>query len=94
MTETIHVNRKDLTSGEIVRELDQGNRVIVEVDVLGASMRMALRRREGSYYCDTPVKLLTYDTEAEMRQCLERYRLAKPEPTEATDSDEAAPIEE
>lgn len=94
MPETIYVNRKDLTSGEIIHELEQGNRVIVEVDVLGASMKMALRRRDGSYYCDTPIKLLTYETEAEMRRCLERYRLARPDPTGATDGDRANPIEE
>ncbi|THE65194.1 hypothetical protein D8Y22_08230 [Salinadaptatus halalkaliphilus] len=76
MTETLRINRKDLTSREIVRELDAGNRVIVEVEVLGRSLNMALRRQAETYYCDTPMKLLTFETEEEMRACLERYRLA------------------
>ncbi|MHC3439275.1 hypothetical protein ACYJ1Y_14575 [Natrialbaceae archaeon A-gly3] len=84
MTETLHISRKDLTSGEIIRELEAGKRVIIEVEVLGATMKMSLRRRKGTYYCDTPVKLLTYDTEDEMRRCLERYRLARPEPADVT----------
>ena len=92
MTETLHVSRKDLTSGEIIRELEAGNRVIVEVEVLGASMKMSLRRRQGTYYCDTPVKLLTYDTEAEMRRCLERYRLARPEQDEVTAEEPTEPV--
>lgn len=87
MTETIHVDRKDLTSEEIVRELDEGNRVIVEVEILGKTLRMALRQQEGTYYCDTPMKLLTYETEAEMRACLERYRLARAEPAEHREED-------
>jgi hypothetical protein len=77
MTETIHVARKELTSSEIVRELETGNRVIVEVDVLGKAMKMSLRKQEGKFYCDTPMKLLTYENGEEMRACLERYRLAK-----------------
>ena len=92
MTETLYVSRKDLTSGEIIRELEAGNRVIVEVEVLGASMKMSLRRRKGTYYCDTPVKLLTYDTEAEMRRCLERYRLARPEPADITAEEPAESV--
>lgn len=77
MTDIIRVGRKDLTSTEILDAVDVGNRVVIEIEFLGATMRMAIRKRDGTYYCDTPVKLLTYDTEAEMRTCLERYNLAK-----------------
>lgn len=88
MTETIRANRKELTSTEIVRELDRGNRVLIEVDILGKSITMVLRQRAGTYYCDTPVKLLTYERRDGMQACLERYRLAKaPE----TDEREAEP---
>lgn len=89
MTETIYVSRKDLTSGEIIRELADGNRVIIEVEILGKTLKMALRRQNGTYYCDTPMKLLTFESEEEMRTCLERYRLARPE--SATGADEDVP---
>lgn len=87
MAETLYVDRKDLTSGEILRELEEGNRVIIQVEVLGTTLNMAVRRQEGTYYCDTPMKLLTYETEEEMRTCLERYRLARPEPDGETGDD-------
>ncbi|WP_233710675.1 hypothetical protein [Natronococcus pandeyae] len=55
---------------------------------------MALRRQEGTYYCDTPMKLLTSETDGEMRTCLERYRLARPEPASETDEETPAQIRE
>ena len=81
MGETITVGRKELTAAEIIDELDAGNRVIVEVGMLGLTMRMALRRQEETYYCDNSVKLLTFDDEEGMRRCLEQFRLARPEST-------------
>ncbi len=47
MPETIRVGRKELTSTEVLRELKDGNRVIVEMSVLGKTMNMALRRHAG-----------------------------------------------
>ena len=94
MTEVIRVTRKQLTVSEVLRELKRGNRVIVEVELLGVTMNMALRRREGTYYCDTPVKLLTYETDAEMRTCLERYRLARSETDDERTDDEPTSIGE
>ena len=90
MTDVLRVSRKELTSTEVLAELKRGNRVIVEVDLLGVTMNMALRRRAGTYYCDTPVKLLTYETDEEMRTCLERYRLARSESDDEPTGDEAA----
>ncbi|SIS13480.1 hypothetical protein [Natronorubrum thiooxidans] len=79
MTDTHYIERKDLTATEIIDAVDAGSRIVIEIEFLGKPIRMAIRKRNETYYCDTPVKLLTYDTEAEMRTCLERYRLAKPE---------------
>ncbi len=92
MSKTVRVSRKELSSTDVLRELDGGNRVLIEVDILGKTMRMAIRRQDDTYYCDTPVKLLTYETRAEMRACLERYRLATPagETAPSDASDEAA----
>ena len=85
MTETIRIGRKERSAREIVRELNAGNRVLIELEFLGKTLQMALRRRNGTYYCDTPMKLLTFESEAEMRRCLERYRLATAEPAETDD---------
>ncbi|MDQ2051255.1 hypothetical protein RBH26_12275 [Natronolimnohabitans sp. A-GB9] len=85
MSQTIRINRNDLTAKEIVAELNAGNRVIIELEILGRTLQMALRRRDETYYCDTPMKLLTFETETEMRECLERYRLAKSEADAETD---------
>lgn len=77
MADIRRVSRATLTSTEILRELDTGTRVVIEVELLGRTMEMTVRKREETYYCDTPVKLLTYDSREEMRNCLERYRLAR-----------------
>lgn len=87
MVETLRVSRKDLTSDKILEELDDGNRVVIEIDLLGKTMRMAIRERSGTYYCDTPVKLLTYETRDEMRICLERYKLARSSADNDADED-------
>lgn len=66
----------ELTASEILSKLEDHQRVIIEVEMLGMSVDMAIRKTQDTYYCDTPVKLLTYETEGEMKRCLERYRLA------------------
>lgn len=72
-----------MTSAEVIDKVDAGTRIVIEMDILGQSIRMAIRKRGETYYCDTPVKLLTYRTPEEMRSCLERYKLTSsdPEPT-------------
>lgn len=87
MTETHYINRKEMTSTEILDELHHGNRVIIEITLLGKTMRMAIREQNGTYYCDTPVKLFTYQTDRELQVCLERYQLAQ-SGTEERASDE------
>lgn len=79
MAETLRISRKELTSVEVLDELEEGRRVVIEVEVLGRTMEMTIRRGEEEYYCDTPFKLLTYDDRSAMRTCLERYGLARPE---------------
>lgn len=86
MTETRYVNRGELTAAEILETIDAGDRIVIELDVLGKTIRMAIRKRGGTYYCDTPVKLLKYDDREAMRTCLERYRLAQPDEETATEA--------
>ena len=77
--QSLRVTAGELTSPEISSKLEAEHRVIIEVGVLGMSVDMVIRKTAGTYYCDTPVKLPRYDTEDEMKRCLERYRLADPE---------------
>lgn len=78
MAEPLHVAPRELTSGQILDALADGRRVLVAVSVLGTSMQLAIRKHEGTYYCDTPVTLFTYDSPDGLRRCLERYRIARP----------------
>lgn len=78
MADVIRTSRREMTSREVLEALHEGKRVIIEVTVLGKTIEMAIRETGGTYYCDTPMTLLTYETEEEMRTCLERYRLAEP----------------
>lgn len=84
------VNRQELTSAEIIEELDQGNRVLIEGDIFGDRLRLAIREQEGTYYCDTPVKLMTFETDEDLRQCLERFRLARSPSTQQTADERVA----
>ncbi|MDG5758860.1 hypothetical protein QA600_05850 [Natronococcus sp. A-GB1] len=91
MTEIKRVSRKELTAAEILAVLERGGRVVIELSILGQSMDVVIRRNAGTYYCDTPMKLLTHDTSDELRDCLERYHLARrerpegePEPASTT----------
>ena len=71
------ITRKELTAVEIVDIVESGGRVVIELSVLGKTTRVVIRRQGGTYYCDTPMKLLTFDNEHELRNCLERFKLAK-----------------
>ena len=77
--EPIRIDRKEFSSEEVLKRLDEGQRVIVTVDVFGVEGEVTLRKTSGEYVCDTGVKLLTYDDRDGMRQCIERLRLARSE---------------
>ena len=77
MENVIRVSRKELTTDEILEVLDDGGRVLIEISIIGQTMKVVIREQEGKYYCDTPVKLLVHDNQDDLRECLVRYRLAK-----------------
>lgn len=79
MAHTRQIARKELTAHEILDIVNGGGRVLIELSLLGKSARVVIRRHEGTYYCDTPIMLMRHETEEELRECLERYRLTKPE---------------
>ena len=73
------VSRKELTAGQVTDILETGGRVVIELSVLGKSTKVVIRRHSGTYYCDTPMKLMRYDTSEELQNCLERFQLVKQE---------------
>lgn len=79
MSTVKQISRKELTAIEVLDIIDDGGRVIIELSVLGKTTRVVIRHHSGTYYCDTPMKLLTFDDESELRDCLERYRLVRRE---------------
>ena len=85
MTKVKEVSRRELSSLEIIDIVEDGGRVVIEVSVLGKSIKVVIRRHDGTYYCDTPMKLLRYDNQKEFQDCLERFRLTKPVTEEETD---------
>lgn len=73
----VRVSRKELDSQEAVERLDRGDRVIVELEALGRTRDVVLRKSAGEYRCDTGVKLFTYEEREDMRRCIERPRLTE-----------------
>lgn len=71
------VSRKELRSDEVVERLEAGQRVIVEVELFGSTKDVVLRKADGSYQCDTGLKLFSYDDPEAMKRCIERLRLAE-----------------
>ena len=80
MSTITRVSRGELTADEILDILEAGGRVVIEVSVLGTQTTVVVRRHRGTYYCDTPIKLMTHDTREEFRECLVTFRLARPDP--------------
>lgn len=79
MTDAVRAGRKELRTSEVIRELENGNRILIESELLGKRLRLAIREEQGTYYCDTPVKLFTFDTQDDLGECLEKYRLTRPD---------------
>lgn len=84
MTETrssdsIRVRSGDLTAGEVLEKLEDGHRVVIEVDLGVTTTELCLRKDGDEYYCDTPVKLLTHEDREAMKRCLERLGIVDAE---------------
>lgn len=71
MAEPLRVQPGELPAEELIELLDAGRRVMIEVEVVGTTREIALRRRSGVYYCDTPTTLHTHETRAGIEECLE-----------------------
>lgn len=73
MTEPLHVVSGELSVDELIAALNDGQRVIVETEMLGSTHDVTLRFDSGTYYCDTPTTLHKHDDEAEMRECIRQF---------------------
>ncbi len=62
----------ETTTSELVELLERDGRVSLEVEMAGMSTEVTLRKRDGTYYCDTFIKLLTYDDPDDLASCLGR----------------------
>ena len=74
--ETIRIDRREHSSDAILEYLDSGKRVVVTVSALGIEREITLRKSDGKYVCDTGLKLMSYEDPGEMKNCIERLRLA------------------
>ncbi len=88
MADIVHASRRELTAEEVLDVVERGGRVVIELSLLGATMRVVIRERDGTYYCDTPMKLLTHETGEALARCLERYRLVSADGVDRTESTE------
>ena len=86
MAEIVRTSRGELTFRTVLEILDRGGRIVVTDTFLGKRMEMVLRKHGGTYYCDTAMKLFTHETEEGFRQCLEQFRLVKPDEASTPDS--------
>lgn len=78
-SELLRISRKEFSSDEIISYLDEGQRVIVPVGKFGIEKEVTLRKTDEEYVCDTGFKLLSYDEQEGMKQCIERLGLTTSE---------------
>jgi hypothetical protein len=68
----------DCETDELLAALHEGQRFVVRTEFLGSEHEITLRWDGETYYCDTPTRLHKHRTEAEMRECIERYGYCAP----------------
>ena len=69
----------ELSVDERIDALNDGRRVLVDVEVAGASHEVALRYDGETYHCDTPTNLHRHADESGMRGCIDQMGYASPE---------------
>lgn len=79
MSEVLRVEAGELSVDELIDALNDGRRIMVDVEVAGASHEVALRYDGDTYHCDTPTNLHRHTEEAEMRGCIDRMGYAAEE---------------
>ncbi len=77
MTEPRRVTAGELSIDDLLEALNDGQRVIVETEMLGSTHEITLRFDGETYYCDTPTTLHKHDDEIEMRECIRQFGYCK-----------------
>jgi len=76
---TLTVDAGELTASEILDALEDGQRVVVRVEMLGGVHEVTLRHDGTTYYCDTPTTLHKHRSVDEMRTCIEKMGYGRDE---------------
>lgn len=79
MTEVLRVEAGELSVDELIDALNDGQRILVDVEVAGGSHEVVLRYDGETYHCDTPTNLHRHTEESEMRGCIARMGYAADE---------------
>lgn len=67
----MRIEAGEYSADEIIAELREGRRVVVQTEMLGGDHEVMLRHDGTTYYCDTPTTLHRHTEEAAMRECIE-----------------------
>ncbi|WP_411715214.1 hypothetical protein [Natronomonas sp.] len=67
------VEAGEYTADELLERLREGERLVVQTEVLGNPEELTLRFDGDIYYCDSPTTLHKHEDEAEMRSCMQHY---------------------
>jgi hemin uptake protein HemP len=67
----MRIEAGECSADEIIAELREGRRVVVQTEMLGGDHEVTLRHDGTTYYCDTPTTLHRHTEEAAMRECIE-----------------------
>lgn len=70
MSEPLVIEAGEMGAEELLATLEDGRRVVVHTEFLGAEHEVTLRHDGETYYCDTPTRLHKHDSADEMRECL------------------------
>ncbi len=82
MDDPLVVTAGELDIDDLITVIEDGRRVVVQTEFLGAEHEVTLRHDGEIYYCDTPARLHKHTSEAEMRTCLRRQGYARAESDE------------
>lgn len=77
--QAVKISRKEFSSAEVIEWVEEGQRVVVTIDVLGVERDVTLRKTDDEYVCDTGLKLMNYDDQAGLKTCIERLQLTDSE---------------
>ncbi|QAU13254.1 hypothetical protein EKH57_11250 [Halorubrum sp. BOL3-1] len=76
MSEVLRVDAGELSADELIDALNDGRRILVDVEVAGGSHEVALRYDGETYHCDTPTNLHRHADESDMRGCIDQMGYA------------------